>query len=106
MNNHSVIAIDLAKSVFQVCIISANNRVLMNKSFNRKGLTEFMLKQPGSIVAMEACYSSHYWGRLFESFGHQVKLLSAQHVKPFVGRSASYQYFKDLHNVIRNEQLI
>jgi len=60
MNNHSLIAIDLAKSVFQVCIKNANNRVLMNKSFNRKGLTEFMLKKPGSIVAMEVCYSSHY----------------------------------------------
>lgn len=33
---------------------------------------------------MDACYSSHYWGRLFESYGHQVKLLPAQHVKPFV----------------------
>lgn len=84
MNNHSLIAIDLAKNVFQVCIISTNNRVLMNKPFNRKGLTEFMLNQPSSVVAMEACYSSHYWGRLFESFGHQVKLLPAQHVKPFV----------------------
>ena len=84
MNYHNLIAIDLAKNVFQVCIMSTSNRVLMNKSFNRKGLTEFMLKQPVSVVAMEACYSSHYWGRLFESFGHQVKLLPAQHVKPFV----------------------
>ena len=84
MNNHSLIAIDLAKNVFQVCIMGTHNRVLMNKSFNRKGLTEFMVKQPVSVVAMEACYSSHYWGRLFESFGHQVKLLPAQHVKPFV----------------------
>ena len=84
MNNHRLIAIDLAKNIFQVCIMSTNNRVLMNKSFNRKALSEFMVKQPSSVVAMEACYSSHYWGRLFESFGHQVKLLPAQHVKPFV----------------------
>lgn len=33
---------------------------------------------------MEACYSSHYWARLFESYGHSVKLLPAQHVTPFV----------------------
>jgi len=56
----------------------------MNKSFNRNALSEFMIKQKLTLVAMEACYSSHYWGRLFESYGHQVKLLPAQHVKPFV----------------------
>jgi len=32
---------------------------------------------------MEACYSSHYWAREFERYGHQVKLIPAQHVKPF-----------------------
>jgi len=84
MNNHSLIAIDLAKNVFQVCTINPNNRVQMNKSFNRKTLSEFMIQQASTTVAMEACYSSHYWARLFESYGHQVKLLPAQHVKPFV----------------------
>jgi len=84
MNNHSLIAIDLAKNVFQVCIVNSNNRVLMNKSFNRNALSEFMIKQKPALVAMEACYSSHYWGRLFQSDGHQVNLLPAQHVKPFV----------------------
>jgi transposase len=84
MNYHSLIAIDLAKNVFQVCTMSTNNHVLMNESFNRKGLTEFMLNQPASVVAMEACYSSHYWARLFKSFGHQVKLFPTQHVQPFV----------------------
>jgi len=84
MNKHSLIAIDLAKNIFQVCIVNSNNHVLMNRVFNRASLSEFMLKQSPSIVAMEACYSSHYWARLFESYGHQVKLLPAQHVKPFV----------------------
>ena len=84
MNKSSLIAIDLAKNVFQVCIMDQNNKVRLNKALNRKALSEFMVQQPPSIVAMEACYSSHYWGRLFTSFGHQVKLLPAQHVKPFV----------------------
>ncbi len=33
---------------------------------------------------MESCYSANYWGRLFESHGFDVKLIPAQHVKPFV----------------------
>ena len=61
MNKHSLIAIYLAKNAFQVCIINSNNRMLMNKSFNRKTLTEFTFQQAPTIVAMEACYSSHYW---------------------------------------------
>ncbi len=75
MNNHSLIAIDLAKDVSQVCIMSTSNRVLMNKSFHCKALSEFMVKQPSSVVAMEACYSSHYWGRLFESFARKFTII-------------------------------
>ncbi len=52
MDKHSLIAIDLAKNVFQVCIVNSNNRVLMNKSLNRTELSEFMLKQTPSIVAI------------------------------------------------------
>lgn len=84
MKNHSLIAIDLAKNVFQVCCLNSTNDVMMNKSLSRQALSRFMFKQPQTVVAMEACYSSHYWARLFESYGHQIKLLPAQHVKPFV----------------------
>lgn len=84
MDNHSLIAIDLAKNIFQICIVNSNNRVLMNRQLTRASLGEFIAKQPATMIAMEACYSSHYWARLFQSYGHQVKLIPAQHVKPFV----------------------
>jgi len=35
-------------------------------------------------IAMEACSSAHYWGRTFETMGHKVLLVPAQHVTPFV----------------------
>lgn len=84
MKQHSLIGIDLAKTVFQACILSSDQRVILNQSFNRNTLKTFILQQPPTTIAMEACYSSHYWARLFQSWGHQVKLLPAQHVKPFV----------------------
>lgn len=84
MTKHSLIAIDLAKNIFQVCIVNKHNRVVSNRQLTRAALSEYMANQPPSTVAMEACYSSHYWARRFQSFGHQVKLLPAQHVKPFV----------------------
>ena len=76
MNHHSLIAIDLAKNVFQVCIVNSSNHVLLNKSLSRKALPEFMINQAPSTVAMEACYSSHYWARLFEAYGSSGKTVA------------------------------
>ena len=80
----NTISIDLAKNVFQVCVVSSDRKVLLNKSFSRHKLPEFIANQPISVVAMEACYSSHYWARLFSQMGHDVHIIPAQHVKPFV----------------------
>lgn len=84
MNQHKLIAIDLAKNVFQVCGMNARQKVTFNRQLRRTELATFMQHQPPLEVVMEACYSSHYWGRCFEAMGHKVKLLPAQHVAPFV----------------------
>lgn len=84
MKQSNLIAIDLAKTIFQVCGMSKHHTVLFNQQLKRSQLAGFMVKQPACTVAMEACYSSHYWARCFEAMGHTVKLLPAQHVKPFV----------------------
>lgn len=84
MANTNVIGIDLAKNVFQVCGLSKSNKLLFNRQLSRTELASFMAKQAVTNVAMEACYSSHYWGREIANMGHRVKLLPAQHVKPFV----------------------
>lgn len=84
MVKHNLIAIDLAKNVFQACGMTRNHQLTFNKSLKRKELANFMVNQPPTTVVMEACYSSHYWARVFQSMGHQVKLLPAQHVSPFV----------------------
>lgn len=84
MTKHNVIAIDLAKTIFQVCGMTKQNKTVFNKSLSRTKLPEFMAQQPPTEVVMEACYSSHFWARRFETMGHKVKLLPAQHVTPFV----------------------
>jgi transposase len=43
-----------------------------------------MRQQSPITVVMEACYSSHYWGREIAKLGHDTKLIPAQHVTPFV----------------------
>lgn len=84
MKELNVIAVDLAKNVFQVCGMSGDHKVLFNRQLRRQELPAFMAQQPAVEVAMEACYSSHYWGRCFQAMGHRVKLIPAQHVTPFV----------------------
>lgn len=84
MKKHSLTAIDLAKNSFQVCLLGANNHIALNKRVKRSQLAQLIAQQKPGILAMEACYSSHYWARLFTEMGHDVKLIPAQHVKPFV----------------------
>ena len=80
----TTISIDLAKNVFQVLGMTEKEVSAFNRRFNRKTLYEFMLKQQPCKVVFEACYSAHYWGRIFQAMGHQVQLIPAQHVTPFV----------------------
>lgn len=84
MNNHNVISIDLAKNVFQVCLLNEHNKVVFNKKVSRTKLLQTVLNQETKHIVMEACYSSNYWGRLFQSHGYQVDLIPPHQVKPFV----------------------
>lgn len=84
MNNIKLMAVDLAKNVFQVCALDKHNKVLFNKKLRRNQLVEFMSQQKPSPVYMEACYSSNYWARRFNQMAHHSYLIPAQHVTPFV----------------------
>jgi transposase len=84
---NTTIAIDLAKSVFEVGVSDQPGHVVANHRLSRDQIVPFMANQPATIVVMEACSSAHYWGRTFQSFGHDVKLLPPLYVRPYVQRS-------------------
>ena len=84
MNNHSVISIDLAKNVFQVCLLNQHNKVTTNKKVSRSKLLKTVLNLDAQRIVMEACYSSNHWGRVFQQHGYQVDLIPPHQVKPFV----------------------
>ena len=81
---YNTISIDLAKNVFQVCGVNEHIKPQFNKKLKRCELLDFMRQQLPTQVVMEACYSSHYWGREIAKLGHDTKLIPAQHVTPFV----------------------
>jgi transposase len=80
------IGLDLAKSVFQVHGIDAAGVVVVRRQIRRSQLLQFFAKQPACVVGMEACASSHHWARELIALGHEVKLMPAQYVKPYVKR--------------------
>lgn len=86
MSDVHVLAIDLAKRSFQVCATDRGGAVLFNRTVSRPKLVQLLSAQPSCIVAMEACATSHYWGRVAQSLGHDVRLVPPIYVKPFVKR--------------------
>lgn len=78
-----LLAIDLAKEVFQVQGVDEKGRVVLKKKLTRQELPVFTANLPACRIVMESCGGSHYWARCFKSQGHQVDLIAAQHVSPF-----------------------
>ena len=86
MSEVSMIGIDLSKSSFQLHGARADGSVAFRKTLSRGRLLGFLARQPGCVVAMEACGGAHHWGREIGKLGHEVRLVPPVYVKPFVKR--------------------
>ncbi|MEM9766118.1 MAG: IS110 family transposase, partial [Pseudomonadota bacterium] len=82
----SKLAIDLAKGSFQACAVGPDGSVLSNRAMSRARLAALLTDEPACVAAMEACATSHPWGRLAQAHGREVRLVPAAYVKPFVKR--------------------
>lgn len=80
----TTIGIDLAKNVFQVHGVDERGKATLKKQLKRAQMAEFFATLPPSVVGMEACGSAHHWARKLQSFGHTVRLMAPQFVKPYV----------------------
>jgi len=79
----TTIGIDLAKEVFQVHGMDMRGKTVLRKQLCRSEITRFFVNEP-CLIGMEACGSSHHCARKLGEFGHTVKLMSLQFVKPYV----------------------
>ena len=86
MGQVSMIGIDLSKRSFQLHGMLADGSVGFRKTLSRGKLLGFLARQPGCVVAMEACGGAHHWGREILKLGHEVRLVPPVYVKPFVKR--------------------
>lgn len=80
------IGMDTSKNVFQLHGVDASERPVLRKKLTRREMVRFFEKLPPTVVAIEACGSSHHWARLLGSLGHEIKLIAPQLAKPYVKR--------------------
>ena len=85
MTDHThIIGIDLGKNWFHVVSIDSQGNPGLRKKFTRAQLAQFAATTPPAIVAMESCPGSQHWGRRFSQNGHEIRIIPAQFVKPYL----------------------
>ncbi|MBI4183121.1 MAG: IS110 family transposase [Proteobacteria bacterium] len=83
----SMIGLDLAKSVFQVHGVDESGRVVVRRQLRRSQVEGFFARLEPAVVGMEACGGAHHWARTLQGLGHEVRLMPAAYVKPYLKRN-------------------
>src|ERR1700678_1901086 len=78
------VGIDLGKTVFHVVGLSTAGEVVVRRKFSRRQLLGFTSNLRVRLIGMESCGGSHFLGRAQREQGHEVRLMRAQYVKPYV----------------------
>jgi transposase len=87
MSHETRIAVDLAKSVFEIVVSNQPGKVVARHRLPRGKFLDFFVNRPAATVVMEACGSAHFWARKIGSLGHAVVLLPPAQVRPYVLRN-------------------
>lgn len=84
MSAIKVIGIDLGKSAFHLVGHDYSGREQYRHKLSRRKLLQFISVHEPTLIAMEACCSAHWLARKCQEYGHQVKLIPPQYVKPYM----------------------
>lgn len=102
----TTIAVDLAKSVFEIAVSRHPGRVAERHRLSRDAFLRFFATRQPATVLMEACGSAHHWGRQIQGLGHQVLLLPPHQTRPYVtGNKTDRADAKGLLEAQRNEEI-
>ena len=87
MDTITRIGLDLAKSVFEVHAVNAQEQVVLHRSLRRNQLVKWFAKLPPCLIGMEACGTAHHWARELTRLGHEVRLIPPAYVKAYLRRN-------------------
>ena len=103
---HTTIAVDLAKAVFEVAVSHRPGKVAERHRLSRDRFLPFFVPQDPATVLMEACGSAHHWARQIEALGHRVVILPPHRTRPYVvGNKTDRADAKGLLEAHRNEMI-
>ena len=104
--NSTTIAIDVAKSVFEVAVSEQPGQVRERQRLSRERFRRFLAERPAATVLMEACGSAHHWARHAQAHGHRAVLVPPHVVRPYVLRNKTDRTdAKGLLEAFRNEDI-
>lgn len=78
------LGIDIGKRTFHLVGMDKKGKIILRKKLSRSQLLPFVANLKVCLIGIESCSGAHYWGRQFSVYGHEVKLISPQFVKPYV----------------------
>jgi len=82
--NVTTYGLDIAKSVFQLYWVEHESGEIHNRKLGRQELLEFFAQREAGLIILEACGSAHWWRHKLMALGHEVGLIHAKFVRPFV----------------------
>lgn len=81
------VGLDIAKGVFEVHAVNAQEQVVVRRSLRRNQLLNWFAKQSPCLIGIEACGTANHWGRELTALGHTVRLIPPAYAKPYVRRN-------------------
>ena len=104
--NRTTIAVDVAKTVFEIAVSDHPGQVRERHRLSRAGFRQFLAARPPATVIMEACSSAHHWARHAQSRGHEVVLVPPHAARPYVLRNKTDRTdAKGLLEAFRNDDV-
>lgn len=98
MSEITLIGVDTSKRVFDLAGVDARGHYVFRRRVSRKRFLATLAQQPRCSVVLEACASSHHWGRCIEQLGHDVRLIAPQHCQAY--RRGNKNDYRDTEAVI------
>jgi transposase len=106
MQSTTTIAVDVAKSVFEIAVSEKPGQVSERHRLTRAKFERFFVGRESATVVMEACGSAHYWGRRIQADGHKVRLLPPHAVRPYITRNKTDRTdAKGILEALRNDEI-
>ena len=99
----ATIGIDIGKNTFHLIGLDKTGAIVMQTKLSRSQLAGRLINFPHCLIGMEACSGAHFIGRMLEGFGHDVRLIPAQYVKPFLkGHKNDYRDAEAIAEAVGN----